>query len=629
MKHINYREKEHRRINGMYTVFNAHDEDKTYQSDPKAVSVVLSPKGFLVEPALDYLKSKFDDECSKENLNSFANAICHWLNFCRLHGMNGKEKITKEILGSYILYLSVLPKDLRNRITVDLSELEYLPVHPYIRGIEDTDTVKIIYDEWYSAPYTKIKAADNVIPLHISESFNAELDEEAWRHPNKFIHQNLQFTLDYLDWLGKSQKWSHHFPLITPDVVLYEKFYNKHTKKPYFMWIGHPNIANITKLKDGPSSTQRERIFYESELRTFLTDSKTLGKNHQRKCMFFLLLLTGMRISECLNLLLKNVRVSIHRNQGLDNPFSSYTVVHWEDLFKIERDELDKMDIYLDRNLNFHVRVKKRLAYEDKRRENKKAGERHTRLRDVYNIPELLEQECESIFVTPVDFFKMFHGELIQNSDLMKDPFHIVDETIGYYRDCKEQGIVVTDSSFSMEHKVKLQKIRSLIDNSWFGKLLRNYLIERHLILKEKKPIGLRKHFLFVNPETEKASPFISQTPLKWLDNICNNQNIKRNTFEHYNKALGHKIKNDLSLHSFRHTYISARIGKEAKEGMYNPANLKKEIGHTPNSQVTETVYYWADRDTKKEAKTAFYRYLEKNINNIKLKENVEDTKED
>lgn len=624
MKHIDYREKENRRINGMYTVENAHDEDKTYQSDPEAVSVVFSPEGYLVEPAFDYLKSLFDNKCSKEYLNSVAHSICHLCNFWRVHGMTGKEPVTKGILGSYIKYLSVLPKDLRNRISIEQCKLEYLPVHPYIEGIEDIDTVNKIYKEWYSAHYTKIKADEkgNVLPLHISESFNAELDEDAWRQPFHYINQNLQRTLDYLDWLGKSEKWSHHFKPITPDIVRLEKFYNKNSRKEYFVWIGHPNITRVTKLKDSPPSTSRERIFYESELRSFLKDSKTLGKNHLHKFLFVLLLLTGIRISECLNLLARNVRVSIHRKLGVEEPFSQYTVVHWEDMFKFERDDLDKMDIYLDRNFTFFVKIKKRLAYEENRRENKKAGERHTRLRDVYDLPGLLELDCESIFVRPNDFFECFHGEVIQNPDLMKDPFQIVDETIRYYRECKKQGIKLSDSDFSMEHKVKLQKFRTLIDNSWFGKLLRNYLIERHLLLQKKNPEGLRKHFLFVNPETENASPFISQTPLKWLDTICKNQGIKRNTFEHYNKAHGHKIKNDLALHSFRHTYISARIGKETKEAKYNPANLKKEIGHVPNSQVTETVYYWADRDSKKEAKTAFYRYLEKNINNIKFNEN-------
>ncbi|MCM3116329.1 hypothetical protein M3610_13575 [Neobacillus sp. MER 74] len=623
MKYFDYREKENRRINGMYTVENGHDEDKTYESDPKAVSLVFSPKGYPVEPAFDFLKSLYADGCSKENLNSAAHAICHWYNFLRLHGMTGREPVTKGILGSYIKYLSVLPKDLLNRITISQCKLEYLPVHPYIEGIEDIDTVNKIYKEWYSAPYTKIKADEKgkVIPLHISESFNAELDEAAWRYPYKYIKHNLQLTIDYLNWLGKSARWIHHFKPIPEDVVQRKEFFHKRAKKYYFVWIGHPNITKITKLKDSQPSTQRERIFYESELRSFLKNSKILCKNHQRKFMIILLLLAGMRISECLNLLAKNVRVSIHQNQGLDEPFSQYTVVHWEDLFKFQRDELEKMDIYLDRHLSFYVRVKKRKSYEEKRRENKTAGERDTRLRDVYDFSELLELDCKSIFVRPDDFFKMFQGEIIENPDLIKDPFQIVDEIITYYRNCKEQGINLSDSNFSMEHKIKLQKIRTLIDNSWFGKLFRNYLIERHLLLKEKKPKGIKKDFLFVNPETENASPFISQTPLKWLDTICKIQGIKRNTFEHYNKAHGHKIKNDLTLHSLRHTYISARIGKEIKEGKYNPANLKKEIGHTPNSQVTETVYYWADRNSKKEAKTAFYRYLEKNIDNIKFKE--------
>ncbi|PFH92655.1 hypothetical protein [Bacillus sp. AFS088145] len=626
MKNIDYREKENRRINGMYTVFNGHDLDKTYESDPKAVSVVFSPEGYLVEPAFDYLKSLFDNAHSKQNLKNYAHAICHWYNFLRVQRMSGKEPITKSILGDYIFYLSVIPKNLRNRITIDPNDLEYLPVHPYIMGIEDLGTVKKIYNEWYGSPNTKMLADEEkkVLPLHISESFNAELDEEAWRHPYKYIHHNLQLSLDYLDWLGKSPKWSHHFKSITRDVVMREKFYNKKSKKDFYLWIGHPNITRITRLKELQPRMSRERIFYESELRSFFQNSKVLRKNHLRYFMFILLLLTGMRISECLNLLGKNVRVSIHNISGVDFPFSQHTVVHWEDLFKFERDELDKKDIYLDRNLNFFVKVKKRLAYEESRRENKKAEERHIKLRDVYNLPELLDLDCESIFVRPIDFFKMFQGEIIQNTELLKDPFKIVDETICYYMNCTKQGIKMSDINFSMEHRLKLKKIRSLIDNSWFGKLLRNYFIERHLLLEEKKPIALRQHYLFINPESENASPFISQIPLKWLNEICKNQDIKRNTYEHYNKAHGHKIKNDLSLHSFRHTYISARIGKEVKEGTYNPANLKREVGHVQNSQVTETVYYWADNVSKKEASTAFYRYLEKNIKNIKFNEDYD-----
>lgn len=71
----------------MYTVFNAQDEDKTYEGDPKAVSVGFSPNGYLVEPAFDYLKSLFDNKCSKEILKSSALTICHWYNFLRIHGI--------------------------------------------------------------------------------------------------------------------------------------------------------------------------------------------------------------------------------------------------------------------------------------------------------------------------------------------------------------------------------------------------------------------------------------------------------------------------------------------------------------------------------------------------------------
>jgi integrase len=626
MKHIDYREKELRKIKGMYTVFNAHDEDKTYQSDPNAVSVVFSPKGYLVEPAFYYLKELFHEEKSKEHLNEVAKAISNWYNFLRLYGMSGKEQITKSTLGSYIKYISVLPKDLKNRITIEQRELEYLPVHPYIEGIEDTDTVNKIYKEWYSAPYTKTKGDEEgkVLPLHISESFNAEVDEEAWRHPYSFIDSNVQYTIDFLYWLGESERWNQHFKPIKRDVVRLESFFNKKAGKTFYKWIGIPNITKITNLKQAPPSSEKKRIFFESELRSFLEDSKSLVKSHQRKFMFILLLLTGMRISECLNLLMKNVRLSIHMDQGRDDPFSEHTVVHWEDLFKFGRDELDKTDIYLDRYLQFYVKVKKRPAYEDKRRKNKKDGERDTMLRDVFVLPELLELNSDSIFIKPENFFEMFRGEIIQRPGSANDPFIILEETINYYRDCNRKGIELSDSNFSLEHKIKLQKIRSLIDNSWFGGLLRNHLIERHILQKEKKPIGLKKDYLFINPNTANAGPFISQIPLSWLNAICKNQDIKRNTLEHYNKAHGHKIKNDLTLHSFRHTYISARIGKETREGRYNPANLKKEVGHTPNSQVTETVYYWAEHDSKKETKTAFYRYLEKNLKNIKLYENDE-----
>ncbi|MFB5281822.1 hypothetical protein [Peribacillus sp. Hz7] len=612
MKDIDYTNKTDRKIDGMFYV-----ENHIYRNR-KISKVIFSPDHQLVKPAFDYIREKyFDEEFSENKLEIAAKSICHYLNFCRLHKINIEEPLTNQCLKTFIQYLYFIPKRMLQRIKEHPSKIKVLAVHPYISNNEEI--IRKIYKEWY----TELLFDSNQKFTVFYDPKNIKFDEDKmlWTHNFNFIKDTVSSVLEYLHWLGKSPSWSHRYQAIDGKVARRAIKFNEHSRKYYIDWDIDGRIKKVTKLSKKSISTRRKRrVFYETELRRFF-NSNMIQKYSQRKLFFLLLLLSGCRESECLNMLIKNVRVTL----DYLNPYGSKTIAHWEDMFDEPKNDQD-VDILINKYLEFNIRIAKRRLYESKRRRNKSKTPRITPLRDYFDLPDLLNLNIDTIFVNQTDFIKLLEKEIILEKK-EKNPYDLVKEIMLYHYEQSRKGISVDDPRYSSKYRYMIQKIRKLLDNSWLGNLIRTYLIERQLLLNTINPRReIDKDYLFINQKINKGSAIEPDTVnTTWFKSICEKvePKIMRALYEP-NKVLKHAMKKDLTTHSFRHTYISSRICIETEKGKYNDALLKKEVGHVPTSTVAETVYFFSDSEKIKEARIKLFRYMKDNIGNLIFKEQIE-----
>lgn len=622
MKRINYEVKKEREIAGLFYVFNSKNIEFLNQSGIDGVSVVFSPEHYIVKPALDYLRFMKSGGSNKEVLRKVATSICHYYNFCRLHKINVENELTNDVLKGYIKYLSSIPKNVWMRVKKHPSNVSFLPVHPYINDNEKS--ISKIYAEWYNYWLHNEENID-VQVLYNPASVKYEEDKKLWMYDYEFIEACVKNTLEYLTWLNKSISWQHRFKPIKEEVARRTLKLNYYNHQYNISWNVGGRIKEVTNLKASKqSSVRRRRVFYETELIKLL-NAKMLNQHSQRKLLFMLLLLTGCRISECLNLLVKNLRITIKDKY---NPFGIHTIVHWEDMFDEPYNE-DDMDLLIDKYLGFSVRVAKRRAYETRRRSNKSEKTRITPLRDYFELPGILGLNSMSIFVEPQDVFEAFQNEIVLEKK-EANPYKVIEEVMHYTNDQKAKGINTLDDRFDKSCLYRIEKIRKLIENSSFGGLLRHYLIERQLLFTHNRVKNyLDNHFLFINMKINKCSPMIGQTIEKyWLDPICREHSIQRASYIP-NKILKHSYKKNITLHSFRHTYISARITILSKKGEYNDALLKHEVGHRKDSTIAETTYFFSDAEKIKEAQTIVFKHLRSRLEKISLKEDVSSNDKD
>ncbi|CAM3977325.1 hypothetical protein FO499_27195 [Bacillus anthracis] len=612
MKEINYLRKSARKVNGMYYVESGHGINKTFQEDENGVWIIFHPNHYIVKPALDYLRYRLKGGISKTQLKKETDAICHYYNYCRLCGVDIEKELTNTALNGFIKYLSVIPKRMFKRVRIHPSEIEFLPIHPYIT--DDEKIIKQIYNEWYNEwLYSEEKG--NVSALYNPRITKFKEDKQLWSFNIKYIEATVKYVLEYLNWLSATQEWWHRYKIINPEVTRRSIEYNPRSRKEYVTWDVNHRIKKIADVEDSMVNQRRKRVFYETELKRFF-ESYMLQSHSQRKLFFIFLLLSGARVSECLNLLIKNVKVSIPRKNKYQ-PFSEETIVHWEDMFDEPQNDED-IDILLNKYLNFTLRFAKRSLYESARRKNKTKTPRITVLKDYFSLPDLLDIKCKSIFITQEDIEKTFEKELILESR-EKAPAEFIKDIMVYHYEQKRKGISIFDPEYSSIYSYRIQKIRKLIDRSWLGNLIRQYLIERHLLFEKHINNQINRDYFFINLKNNKCNPIEPQTvEIHWFDKICSSiePKIVRDLYIP-NRVLQHAKKKGLSVHSFRHTYISARITLETKSCIYNDALMKREIGHVPTSTVAATTYFFSNGEVIKEAQTKLFNYMRENINEV------------
>lgn len=620
MKKINYSNKKELKINGMYYALNIHDPSTTYENDKNATSIVISPNGEVVKPALDYLISLFNQRVGKKSLNDNAKSICFFYNFLHLYNLKGEEKLSSEILNAYINYLSVLPKGLFSIPCfkeIHPQEVEYLPVHPYICGSDQKEIVKEIYNDWYK------RLGTNNEYLYTPDNTMFDQDEKDWRFSFEFIVDTVRRTLNFLNWLSENDYWKHRYSKIDPMITKRVPRIIKRGRKKHvvYVWDIDKRVRHETDLKPINNSISFKRCFWETEFFDFFNSS--IIKNDIQKNIYFLLLaLTGMRESECLNLIIKNLPIEIE-GRGKSMRF----IIHWEELLiptanNLEKNQLN--DVLIDKYLDFYIRIDKRNGkYESNRRKNKKNEVRLVKLRDYYNFPQILSLNVNSLFIETEDLTKLFAYDLTLHNKY-EDIYNFTEEIIRYHINKKEEGYDIDHPNYSRNNKEWILLLRETIEKCWFGKLLRTFLIERYKLMKQQETKReVDNHFLFLMKRPYKGfiGPYEPSSVREWFKHICIEKNINR---LHYtpNIFTGHLVKKSLGVHSFRHTYITCRIGNETLNGDFDRAslaNLQKEIGHVDQSLVTTTRYYYLDRERKKRTSTAIYKFLQKNIDEIEL----------
>lgn len=629
MKEINYIKKSDREISGMYYVDSYKNMDSN--SVINRWYMLFDPFHYPVKPVLDYLKYLYRSGVSEEKMSLTARSLCHYYNFIRVHKFAGDEEITHELLNSYIRYLSVVPKGLSKRITsklkskhdntVKLWELKYLPVHPYINGGVQ---INIILKEWYMDFWSNVENKNNLTFFIDSRDYHVHEDEKDWRYSFQAINQFVNITLDYLKYLSESVEWSHKFKAIDPKVAKLERKYNSHSKNVYYTWDVQGRIKRETLLKPNSNERQRRRVLFESELIRFF-QAEMLKTNSQRKLVFILMLLSGARISEILNILLKKITITMPKNAITKELKMKHAVIHWEDLFYTNG--FEKNDIVITEDLEFKIKIVKRFAYEDKLRKNKTSVSRFPTLKDYFDLPTILNLNCDSIFVQPKDVVNIFRDAIILNK-MEENPRNLIKRIMEYHSNSINKGIDIENNSYDIEIKDWIFRIRRLIEDSWLGQVIRKYLIERHLVqLRSNNKNPLHRDFLFINLKINKGKPMLPQTVREyWFKKICMDVEISRYGIP-VNEIFNHSKKADLTIHSFRHTYISMRINSEALDGDFsrvNLANLKKDIGHVVSSNVAEVVYYFADLERKKTIYTKVFKSLSQNIEKIIIKDGNE-----
>lgn len=610
MKSIDYTSKKDREIRGMFYLENFFHDDK------KICKIIYSPDHKLVKPAFDYIRDKyFDKNFSEGKRERVAKSICHYLNFCRLHEIDLEKPLTNQCLIGFIKYMYVIPKRMFQRVKLHPTEVEILPVHPYISSNEKV--VKRIYQEWYNEILTN--RSDNFAVFFDSKNIKFDEDKLLWTHSFNAIKYAVNDVLEYMYWLSNSKNWNNRYQAIHANVARRIIKYNEYSKKYYIEWDIDERIKNETSLSPQFGSTRRKRrVFYETELTRFL-NSQMLQNYPQRRLFFFILILTGCRESECLNLLMKNVKVKIVNSM---NPYGKETLVCWEDMFDNPIND-ENVDILINKYLEFKIRVAKRPSYESKRRKNKARKARMTPLRDFFELPKLLDLKEDTILVNHKYFLESFYNEIILEKK-ERNPFELVEDIMMYHAEQKRQGIEVEDPRYAAKYRYMLEKLREVFNNCWFGNILRKYLIERQLLLNkiEQKRV-VNSDYLFINLKINKGSPIEPETVnTTWFNVICDKVEPKLiRTSYTPNKILGHAKKNDLTTHSFRHTYISARICLETEEGRYNDALLKREIGHVATSTVAETIYFFSDGEKTNKAITKLFRYMKEHMESLTFKE--------
>lgn len=603
----NYVLKSERELNGMY-YFEKREIDN---SDSY---IVISPDHRIVEPATDYLFYCIQDEnISRDKIKKSAQAIVHYYNFKRLFKLSVLN-LTSVQLNTYIKYLSLIPKRLLNRIEIHPSELEYLPIHPYLFP-DNNQVVRKIYKEWFKELLPV--PGSNVVSAYDKENVRFEIDEMLWRYNYEYIERTVRLTLDFIDWASKSKKWRHLFSPIEEKTAKRELYYHKEAKKYFLVWNIGGRIKNYTKLERNQHQTiERKRIFFESELLAFFK-TYYIDQNDQRKLFFVLQLLTGVRVSESLNLLLRKLRIEIPRTLVNKNPYDVKTIIKWEDLFEIQEGSNTFNDLVIDYLLDFKIRIKKRIKYESKRRKNKSKKTRYTTLKDYFGFSSILGLESKEFLIDPQKVEESFRRQCMLKK---QDTYTLIKASMNYYLTQKQKGLDdIEDPRFDPSYREIIYKIRSLIEESEFGKLLRIYLIKRHLLFKKYgDDTSFNSHYLFVNFRVNKTSSIEPDTIRNWFKKCTDDGEIDRYLFYPL-PILKHSLKPDLTPHSFRHTYISARIMYETELSIYNDASLKRDVGHVPNSQVTHTVYFFKDTERRKNAKLAIYKTLKEKVETILL----------
>ncbi|MFY0520998.1 hypothetical protein ACOMCU_24715, partial [Lysinibacillus sp. UGB7] len=269
--------------------------------------------------------------------------------------------------------------------------------------------------------------------------------------------------------------------------------------------------------------------------------------------------------------------------------------------------------------LDIYIRIKKRKSYESSKRKNKKNQTRYTRLRDYFDILQVLNiQGYESMFVSQNDFYRIFKNELLLHTE-EQNITEFLEHVITYFKDMKLRNISIEDSRFDSQYRTWLFMIREVIEKSYFGSILKEYLIQRYEL---KKAGYFRKeedaHHLFLSERQYQKfhSPIEPYIVNGWLERILEQCEIERydGTLNLFTK---HNIKRTLSIHTFRHTYITYRIGYESMYELFNQsslAQLKKEVGHVIDSEVTLSRYYFLDQKRNARANTAIYKFLVKHI---------------
>lgn len=610
-------------MNGMYYV----DSFKNTNNNLKINRwyVVYDPNHYVVKPIFDYIRYQYSMGKTDNDLSKVANSLAHYYNYLRLYKMTGEEKLTSEILNNYVEYLASIPKNLKNRMKnylsnekVELSDVNYLPVHPYI--YDGKFMVEILKD-WYDDFWL---GSDDIVLLPSVQNVHFREDREEWQYSYSYIRKCVNETLSFLKYLSETEQWKHRFKTIEEKVARLERRYNPYLKKFYLVWDVEGRIKNETKLKEIPKQRQKKRIFFEDELRCFL-NSSMLKKHQQRKLYFLLLILSGARISEVLNMLLDNVEVSFPKKTFVLTDLKERAVIHWEDMFSTHHHHSsDKNDLYINQKLEFCIKIVKRPLYEAKGRKNKTLKSRFIILKDCFELPKILDLELSNIFIEPRDIIKCFYKDILLN-DMEKKPWDFVEMVMDRHLEEIRKGYTIEDSEYDYQVKDWVFRLRQLIEDSWFGNLLKDYLIERELMMKELKVSGgwtaqsINQNYLFIGFRNNKGKPLFPNTIREqWFKKICDQERIIRY------KSVGdeifkHSRKPDLTVHSFRHTYISMRINLESMEGEFskvNLANLKKDVGHIPSSTVTETIYYFADDKKNQKVYTKIFESLVSNIDN-------------
>lgn len=630
MKNIDYSNKDELTINGMYYVVNIHNPTTNYEKDKNAASIVVAPSGAIVKPALDYLIALSKQKAGKNSLNDNAKSIAHFFNFLRLFNLTGEEKLSNEILDAYINYLAVLPKGLFSipcyRDTHP-KDVEYLPVHPYINGTAKKEIVIKIYNDWYK------RIGSNTEFLYTPDNTMFDKDEKDWRYPLEYIIETVRRTLNFLDWLSNNKFWKHRYSEIDPMVTIRVPRKIKRGKKEvvHYVWDVYKRVRHETELKPVDNSISFKRCFWETEFIDFF-NSSTINNDVQKKLYFLFLALTGTRESECLNLLIKNLPIETE-GRGKNKKY----IIHWEELLIPSTNSIDKYsqnDILIDKYLDFYIRIDKRNGrYESSRRKNKKNEVRIVKLRDYNDFPEILSLSNSNIFIDSAELTRLFAYDLtIHNKN--EDIFDFIEKIIRYHMTQRAKGIKINDPNYNSNHRDWILLLRKIIEECWLGNLLRTYLIERYkLVIEKVTNREIDNHFLFLMKKPYKGyiGPHEPSAVREWFKQICNEKGINRLNYTP-NIFTGHLVKNSLSVHSFRHTYVTCRIGHETLNGKFDRAslaNLQKEIGHVEQSLVTTTRYYYLDRDRKKRATSAIYKFLQTHIDNIELPNETVNTNRD